>query len=102
MHKELLARGIRVGRKRVRRLMQQHGIRAKTQHKFVVTTDSRHSPAGESASSEVVTLAPLSDDPATQPTEVSFRGQADYWPPVYDSVTSSSAGTGLGTRTSPR
>ena len=24
-------------------LMQQHGIRAKTQHKFVVTTDSRHS-----------------------------------------------------------
>ena len=26
MHKELLARGIRVGRKRVRRLMQQHGI----------------------------------------------------------------------------
>jgi transposase InsO family protein len=34
MHKELLARGIRVGRKRVRRLMQQHGIRAKTQHKF--------------------------------------------------------------------
>ena len=46
MHKELLARGIRVGRKRVRRLMQQHGIRAKTQHKFVVTTDSRHSPAG--------------------------------------------------------
>ena len=46
MHKELLARGIRVGRERVRRLMQQHGIRAKTQHKFVVTTDSRHSPAG--------------------------------------------------------
>lgn len=43
MHKELLARGIRVGRERVRRLMQQHGIRAKTQHKFVVTTDSRHS-----------------------------------------------------------
>lgn len=43
MHKELLARGIRVGKNRVRKLMQQHGIRAKTKRKFVVTTDSRHS-----------------------------------------------------------
>ena len=42
MHKELLARGIRVGKERVRRLMQQHGIRAKTKRKFVVTTDSKH------------------------------------------------------------
>ena len=29
MHKELLARGIRVGKGRVQRLMQQHGIKAK-------------------------------------------------------------------------
>lgn len=43
MHRELLARGIRVGKERVQRLMQQHGIRAKTKRKFVVTTDSRHS-----------------------------------------------------------
>ena len=42
MHKELLARGIRVGKERVRRLMKQHGIRAKTKRKFVVTTDSKH------------------------------------------------------------
>ena len=42
MHKELLARGIRVGKERVRRLMQQHGLKAKTKRKFVVTTDSRH------------------------------------------------------------
>ncbi len=42
MHKELLARGIRVGKERVRRLMHQHGIRAKTKRKFVVTTDSKH------------------------------------------------------------
>jgi putative transposase len=42
MHKELLARGIRVGKERVRRLMQQHGIKARTRRKFVVTTDSRH------------------------------------------------------------
>jgi transposase-like protein len=43
MHKELVARGIRVGKERVRRLMQQHGIHARNKPKFVVTTDSRHS-----------------------------------------------------------
>ena len=42
MHKELLARGLRVGKERVRLLMQRHGIRAKGKKRFVVTTDSRH------------------------------------------------------------
>jgi len=42
MHRELLARGLRVGKERVRRLMQCHGIRAKGKRKFVVTTDSAH------------------------------------------------------------
>jgi transposase InsO family protein len=42
MHKELLARGIRVGKERVRRLMQQHGLRARAKRRFVITTDSRH------------------------------------------------------------
>jgi putative transposase len=42
MHKELLARGLRVGKERVRLLMQRHGIRAKGRKKFVMTTDSKH------------------------------------------------------------
>lgn len=42
MHRELLARGLRVGKERVRRLMQRHNIRAKGKRKFVVTTDSAH------------------------------------------------------------
>ncbi|CAM3904333.1 IS3 family transposase [Paracidovorax anthurii] len=42
MYRELRARGLRVGKERVRRLMQRHGIRAKGKHKFVVTTDSAH------------------------------------------------------------
>ena len=42
MWKELVARGHRVGRERVRRLMQLHGIRAWCKRKFVVTTDSKH------------------------------------------------------------
>lgn len=40
--KELLARGIRVGKDRVQKLMQLHGIRAKGKRRFKVTTDSRH------------------------------------------------------------
>lgn len=40
--KELLARGIRVGKERVRKLMQRHGIKARGKRKFVVTTDSKH------------------------------------------------------------
>ena len=40
--KELLARGLRVGKDRVRKLMQQHGIRARAKRRFKATTDSRH------------------------------------------------------------
>jgi putative transposase len=40
--KELVVRGHRVGKERVRRLMQKHGIRARCKRKFVVTTDSKH------------------------------------------------------------
>ena len=42
MCKELLARGTRVGKERVRRLMQRHAIKARGKRKFVVTTDSKH------------------------------------------------------------
>jgi len=37
-----LARGIRVGKDRVQKLMQRHGIRARGKRRFKVTTDSRH------------------------------------------------------------
>ena len=40
--KELLARGIRVGKLRVQKLMQLQGIRAKGKRRFKVTTESRH------------------------------------------------------------
>ena len=40
--KELLSRGIRVGKDRVQKLMQLHGIRAKGKRRFKVTTDSEH------------------------------------------------------------
>jgi putative transposase len=41
--KELLARGIRVGKERVQRLMQLHGIKARSKRKYKATTDSNHS-----------------------------------------------------------
>jgi transposase InsO family protein len=40
--RELLARGLRVGKERLRRLMQRHGIRAKGKRKFVEAADSAH------------------------------------------------------------
>ena len=39
----MLARGIRVGKDRVQRLMKAHGIKARGKRKFVVTTDSKYS-----------------------------------------------------------
>ena len=41
--KELLARGIRVGKQRVQRLMKLHGIKARSKRKYKATTDSNHS-----------------------------------------------------------
>ncbi len=38
----LLARGIRVGKERVQKFMQLHGIRARAKRRFKVTTHSRH------------------------------------------------------------
>jgi putative transposase len=40
--KELLARGIRVGKKRVQIIMKLYGIRTKGKRRFKVTTDSKH------------------------------------------------------------
>ena len=40
--KELLARGIHVGKDRVQKLMQLHGIKARGKRCFKVTTDSKH------------------------------------------------------------
>lgn len=42
MTKELIARGMRVGKERVRKLMKQHGIRARHKRKFIATTNSNH------------------------------------------------------------
>ena len=43
MHKELLVRGVRVGKERVIKLMALHGIKGKTKRKFKATTNSAHS-----------------------------------------------------------
>jgi putative transposase len=40
--RQLRAQGVRVGKRRVQRLMQRHGIRARGKRRFRITTDSRH------------------------------------------------------------
>lgn len=82
MHKELVARGIRVGKDRVRKLMQQHGIKAKTKRKFVVTTDSRHSltVAPDLLQRRFNPEAPTSYGVATSPTSKPTKAGCT-WPP---------------------
>lgn len=40
--RELHANGVRVWKERVRRLMKEHGVKARGKRKFVATTDSKH------------------------------------------------------------
>ena len=42
VHAELRAQGVRVGRKRIERLMREQGLRARPWRRFRKTTDSRH------------------------------------------------------------
>ena len=42
IHLELVTQGVPCGRKRVARLMREHGIAAKQRRRFVRTTDSKH------------------------------------------------------------
>ena len=42
MWKALQAKGIKVSKERVRKLMKAYGIQARGKRKFVVTTDSKH------------------------------------------------------------
>ncbi len=82
MHKELLARGIRVGEDRGRKLMQQHGIKASTKRKFVVTTDSRHSCRWPLTwcSGASTPRRPTSCGAATSPTSPPMKAGCT-WPP---------------------
>jgi len=40
--KELVAKGVRVGKDRIQKLMKLHSIKARGKRKYVVTTDSKH------------------------------------------------------------
>ncbi len=40
--KELVTKGVRVGKDRIQKLMKLHGIKARSKRKYVVTTDSKH------------------------------------------------------------
>ena len=42
VHRELRAHGVRVGRKRVERLMRENGIQGRSKRRYKRTTDSKH------------------------------------------------------------
>jgi transposase InsO family protein len=71
MWKELLALGVRVGKERVRKLMAQHGIRARHKRKYIATTNSNHD----------LPVAPnllARNFPATAPNQV-WTSDITYW-----------------------
>jgi putative transposase len=43
IHRELRAQGLRVGKKRVERLMRENGLKGRQKRRFCCSTDSRHS-----------------------------------------------------------
>jgi transposase InsO family protein len=43
IHRELRAQGVRVGKKRVERLMRENGLKGRQKRRFCCSTDSRHS-----------------------------------------------------------
>jgi len=43
IHRELRAQGVRVGKKRVERLMRENGLKGRQKKRFCCSTDSRHS-----------------------------------------------------------
>jgi len=40
--KELISRGVRVGKDRIQKLMKRHGVKARGKRRYVLTTDSKH------------------------------------------------------------
>lgn len=42
VHRELKAKGVKIGKKRVERLMTEKGLRGRSKQRFVRTTDSKH------------------------------------------------------------
>jgi HTH-like domain len=71
--KELLANGIRVGKDRVRKLMQLRGVKARGKRKFKATTDSNHRlPVAENPRTCSIessrSRSPTVRGPATSPT----------------------------------
>jgi transposase InsO family protein len=42
VHRELKVKGVKVGKKRVERLMNEKGLRGRSKRRFVCTTDSKH------------------------------------------------------------
>lgn len=43
IHRELRAQGVRVGKKRIERLMRENGLKGRQKRRFCCSTDSRHS-----------------------------------------------------------
>jgi putative transposase len=76
VHAELRARGVRVGRKRIERLMREHGIQARRKRRFRRTTDSNHP---NPIASNVLARRFASTAPNTVVTDVTYLWTDEGW-----------------------
>lgn len=77
VHADLAARGVRVSKKRVARLMRERGLQARPRRRFVATTDSRHDapPAPNLVARDFDASAPNE----TWVSDVSFVPTSEGW-----------------------
>ena len=77
VHAELRARGQRVSRKRVARVMGEHGLAARRRRRFVATTDSRHQ---QPVAPNVLERRFTPDQPnSTWVTDITYVGTRQGW-----------------------
>lgn len=99
IHRELQARVVAIGLRRVERLMHEHGIRARHKRRYKATTDSAHAltvAAGWRATSRCA--SPTRSGRATSPT--SPRPRADCTWPSCRTCSTARSWTGRSSRTS--
>jgi putative transposase len=77
VHRELKARGVHVGRKRVERLMRQRGLQGRSKRRFKRTTDSRH--GGPIARNVLARNFSVSEPNRAWVTDVTAIATAEGW-----------------------
>jgi putative transposase len=78
VHRELRAHGVRVGKKRVERLMRENGIQGRSKRRYKRTTDSKH--GGPIAPNLLARAFTVTEPNRVWVTDVTAIATGDGWP----------------------